>query len=531
MGYQWILTAIGGLGLFLLGMIILTDGLRALAGEKLTRILSRFTSSPTTGALTGAMVTATLQSSSATTVAAVGFVAAGLLTFTQALGIIFGANLGTTITGWLVALIGFKLKLGTLSLIFVFTGVILRLFAKGRVASLGLSLAGFGLVFVGIDMLQEGMSAFEGRVTPDDFPDDDFTGRLQLLTIGLLITLITQSSSAGVATALTALFAGAISFPQAAVMVIGMDIGTTVTAVIASVGGAVATRRTGISHMIYNIMTALLALLILTPYTTLLDRLIPGVFNTNPEFALVGFHSLFNGLGIILILPFAGQFARLIETIVKEKEDPLSSHLDRMLLQEPPTALSAVKRTLEDMLVELTKCLEKQLLTADACPHTETGRLDAAIRKTRAFIDDIHLVDQSGFHWKQLMASLHALDHLQRLLRRMSQVECIECAADSDLLELHFSQLQKLVAELAHDGSDEVILRDSSELSHAIATAREGLREKIISRVGDDSVTANEGHSLLRTLRWLDRVAHHLWRISLHLQEIEEADRTLISSK
>jgi phosphate:Na+ symporter len=531
MQFQTILTALGGLGLFLLGMVILTEGLRALAGERLTQILSRFTSSPATGAMTGAMVTATLQSSSATTVVAVGFVAAGLMTFSQALGIIFGANLGTTVTGWMVALIGFKLKLGTLSLLFVFIGVILKLFTRGRVASFGLSMAGFGLVFVGIATLQEGMSAFEGRVTPADFPDDDAAGRLKLLGIGLAITLVTQSSSAGVATALTALFAGAISFPQAAVMVIGMDIGTTITAVIASAGGSVAARRTGLSHMIYNILTAVMALLILTPYTVLLEHMIPDVFENNAELALVGFHTLFNGLGVLLVLPFAGHFARMIELLIKEKEDPLVSSLDRILLKEPPTALAAVKRTLGDIELEIARILRKQLQYLRPSDEAERIRLHAAIRKTRDFIDDIHIVDQTGFHWKQLMASLHALDHLQRLLRHLDQTACIDCASRSDILELHHSLLKKLLDQISQGGDDGEILRDSSELAHAIETAREGLRETIISRVGDDSVTADEGHELLRTLRWLARVSHHLWRISLHLKEIVEADKSEISSQ
>ena len=524
MQYEWILTATGGLGLFLLGMVILTDGLKALAGRRLTSILSRFTSSPASGAVTGAMVTAMLQSSSATTVAAVGFVAAGLMTFSQALGIIFGANLGTTITGWLVALIGFKLKLGMLSLAFVFVGVLLRLFARGRLASLGLSLAGFGLVFVGIATLQEGMSAFEGSITPADFPvDDTLAGRVKLLGIGLAITLITQSSSAGVATALTALAAGAINFGQAAVMVIGMDIGTTLTAVIASLGGSVAARRTGLSHLIYNILTALLALLILAPYMLLLERAVPGVFETNPEFALVGFHSLFNGLGVLLILPFAGQFARLVETLVREKEDPLTSHLDRMLLQETPAALIAVRRTLGDILLEMSCCLSGQLETTSGCPQPVKQRFESALNRTRAFIDDIHVTDQAGVHWKQLMASLHTLDHLERLLRRMQQQECIECASENRLLELHFTQLRKLVASLCQNEGDETLLRDSAELSAAVSAVREGLRERIIAMVGDDSVTADEGHALLRTLRWLDRLTHHLWRIELHLEEIGKA--------
>ena len=151
-------------------MALMTEGLRQLAGDALRQTLARFTRSPTSGAITGAAVTALIQSSSATVVAAVGFVSAGLLTFPQALGICFGANIGTTATGWLVALGGFKLDLGRIALPLVFAGALLRLLGKARTKALGNALAGFALVFVGIDALKDGMDAFTGVVTPESFP-------------------------------------------------------------------------------------------------------------------------------------------------------------------------------------------------------------------------------------------------------------------------------------------------------------------------------------------------------------------------
>ena len=231
-----VLLCLGGLGLFLLGMVVLTEGLRALAGRALRRLLSRFTRSPLSGAMTGAATTAVVQSSSATTVATVGFVGAGLLTFPQALGIVLGANVGTTITGWLVVLLGFKLELGTAALPIVLVGVLIRLFTGGRASSAGFAVAGFGLIFVGISLLQQGMGGFVGIVTPDSFPSDTWTGRLLLVVFGISFTLVTQSSSAGVAMALAAVNASAMTVQQAAAAVIGMDIGTTVTAVLATVG-------------------------------------------------------------------------------------------------------------------------------------------------------------------------------------------------------------------------------------------------------------------------------------------------------
>ena len=219
-----VIQALGGLGLFLLGMIIMTDSLRNLAGDAMRKLLLRFTHTPLSGAVTGTVATAILQSSSATTVAAVGLVGAGLMGFAEALGIIFGANIGTTITGWFVVLLGFKLQIGSVLMPLILIGALLRLFANDRWANIGMAVAGFGLIFVGIYLIQQGMVDVQKLVTPENFPGDTFVGRIQLLLLGILFSAVTQSSSAGVAVTLTALYAGAINFPQAAALVIGMDV-------------------------------------------------------------------------------------------------------------------------------------------------------------------------------------------------------------------------------------------------------------------------------------------------------------------
>jgi phosphate:Na+ symporter len=233
----------GGIGLFLVGMIVITDGLRALAGHSMRAVLMRFTKSPLTGTITGAATTAILQSSSLTTVAAVGFVGAELITFPEALGIIFGANIGTTLKGWVIAILGFKLSIGIIFLPIVFLGAILRLLSKGRLANVGYSIAGFGLIFVGITFMQQSMGDLGNIISFKYLSADTLSGRLLLVAIGILFTVITQSSSAGVVAALTALYTDIINFNQAAALVIGMDIGTTMTAVMATIGGSAAEKK------------------------------------------------------------------------------------------------------------------------------------------------------------------------------------------------------------------------------------------------------------------------------------------------
>ncbi|MDH3668267.1 MAG: Na/Pi symporter, partial [Paracoccaceae bacterium] len=341
-----LLLAVGGIGLFLVGMIMLTEGLKGLAGRALRRVLAQFTATPLSGAVTGALTTAVVQSSSATTVTAVGFVGAGLITFPQALGIVFGANLGTTTTGWLVALLGFKLQLGTIALPLVFAAALMRLFGSPRLDMLGTALAGFSLLFIGIDAMREGLDALEGAVTPSDFPGDSLIGRLQLVLIGAAVTAVTQSSSAGVAAALAALAAGAINFPQAAVMVIGMNVGTTLTALIATLGGSTAMRRTGYAHLIFNVITGLVAFLLLGPFIAAIGRFGAG---GDGLIAVVTFHTVFNLLGVVLFLPFAEPFAGLVTRLVRERGPTLTRRLGKPILRDPDAATDAAAATAEEI--------------------------------------------------------------------------------------------------------------------------------------------------------------------------------------
>jgi len=239
---------LGGIGLFLLGMILMTDGLKTAAGNALRKALARFTGGPLSALLSGATLTALVQSSSATTLATIGFVSAGILTFEQAVGVVFGANLGTTSTGWLVSLLGFKVSIAAFALPMVGAGALANLLGRGRWRAAGLAVAGFGLIFVGIDQLQVGMAGLATRLDPSMLPGDNLAGRLALVGLGVLMTVVMQSSSAAVATTLAALHAGTIGLDHAAALVIGQNVGTTVTAGLAAIGASTAARRTALAH-------------------------------------------------------------------------------------------------------------------------------------------------------------------------------------------------------------------------------------------------------------------------------------------
>lgn len=511
----------GGIGLFLLGMVVLTEGLRRLAGDALRRILSRFTRTPSRGVAAGALTTAVVQSSSATTVIAVGFVGAGLLSFQQGLGIILGANVGTTVTGWIVAIVGFKLKLGLIVLPLVLVGVLLRLFGNGRLRHVGWALAGFCLLFVGIDAMQQGMAQFEGVVTPADFPGDGLVGRLQLLLFGVAITLVTQSSSAGVAAALVALSAGTISFEQAAAMVIGMDVGTTFTAALATLGGSTAMRRTGFAHVIYNLLTGIMAFFLLEPFSLLVA---PWIAAGETEIALVAFHSSFNAIGVLGILPFTGPFARLVSRLVPERGPALLHRLDARLLRDPASAVDAVVATIREIAFELMMLLKGLLAPGGGSvpDRLRMAAVEEALAGTRSFVGQIRSDEGSPQTHRRHLAAVHALDHLLRLASRCRQAARIETLEGEHRLRRLSSILHGSLIAFLKERDLPASKQRFDRLRQLLRAQRGTCRERMVEDAARQRVSAVTTLRRLDSVRWLHRVSYHLWRTLHHLHIAEE---------
>ncbi len=516
-----VLLCLGGLGLFLLGMVVLTEGLRALAGRALRNVLTRFTRSPGSGAVTGAMTTAVVQSSSATTVAAVGFVGAGLLTFPQAFGIVLGANVGTTITGWLVALLGFKLKLGTAALPIVLVGVLMHLFTRGRVSSAGFAIAGFGLIFVGISLLQQGMGGLVGIITPESFPPDTWSGRLLLFLFGLVFTIFTQSSSAGVAMALAAVNASAMTVQQAAAAVIGMDVGTTVTAVLATIGGSVHARRTGYAHVMYNVLTGIGALLILVPFMGALERFAPQVLVSEPELVLVGFHTFFNIVGVTIAVNFARQLASLMVRLVPMKPVPFARRLDRSLLESPAAALDALGTTLADLSATTFETIQRLISSTDRRGiEARLAQVREALSETRNYVESVRTSTDEGWTYQRHLSAMHVIDHLDRLVDR--------CADTERWPPLRYDQQLEAIARKLVPAADEVrkalvqgeqsVAEDNLEaVWRSVQDECRDYRGRALEQVAMGAFDAAEGAVRLDAARGLRRVAYHMWRIAHHL--------------
>lgn len=517
-----ILRAFGGVGLFLAGMLLLTEGLRGLAGRKLRNTLARFTHAPLSGAVTGAATTAVLQSSSATTVTVIGFVGAGLMTFPQALGVVFGANLGTTMTGWIVAILGFKMHLGEVVLPVVLVGALLSLLGLGRVKFVGSALIGFSLLFIGIDTMQQGMAAFEGVFTSEDFPGETLLGRFGLVLIGMAITAITQSSSAGLAAALVALDVGTISFPQAAAMVIGMNVGTTFTALLATFGGSAATRRTGWAHLVFNITTGVIAFVLLVPFTSLIAVVIPA---GDSQIALVSFHTLFNVLGVSLFLPFTDAFARAVTRLVRERGPVLTRHLGQLVLRDADAATDAAIATVQEISRAQFRFLSRRL------SRTREGRADIseirdiadALAATRSFIAQIDTGGPDTPRAHRIASALHILDHLGRLLHRCRQSERIATLASEHRLKRMRNLLRSLTAEALDPDVATASEKRLNRLRKLLKAERERYRVHTITLASASRLSDETAIDRLDALRWLHRVGYHLWRIQHHMNRMLEA--------
>lgn len=337
---------IGGLGLFLLAIGMMTDGLKLAAGNSLRTLLAKWSSTPFRGVVSGAAMTALVQSSSAVTVASLGFVNAGLLSMRHALGIVYGANIGTTMTGWLVAMVGFKLNIQAVALPMIGVGMILKLLKpNSRLASFGIAIAGFGLFFVGIDSLK---TAFEGIVSTFDlsqFKAEGVEGFLMYLVIGFVMTVLTQSSSASIALTITAATSGMVGIYAAGAMVIGANIGTTSTAMFASIGATSSAKRVAAAQVVFNVATAVVAALILPLLFGLIHWITEvAEIDANPGITLAIFHTLFNLLGVALIFPLNDRLASFLEQrfVSLEEEASKPKHLDKNIAQTPDLAVNAL---------------------------------------------------------------------------------------------------------------------------------------------------------------------------------------------
>ena len=322
-----IMQVAGSLGLFIFGMKVMSDGIQRSAGERLHTIVHYMTTNRFAAVSTGFAITALVQSSSATTVMVVSFVNASLLSLTQAVGVIMGANIGTTVTGWLVVLLGFKINISAIALPAIGIGLPIYLSKKLDRREWGETLIGFGLLFIGLQFLKELVPDIRNNPTIMEFLTKfmgmGFLSFIIFVLAGTVITFILQSSSAAMAMTLTMAYFGWIDFPTACAIVLGENIGTTITANIAAIGANVNARRAARAHSLFNIFGVIWMSVAFRPFLGFVDIIVPGSIadQTGITSHLAMFHTLFNICNTLLFIGFVPYFAQLVHNIVKEKAD------------------------------------------------------------------------------------------------------------------------------------------------------------------------------------------------------------------
>jgi len=336
----------GGIGLFLLGIWLMTDGLKLASGHALRKILTRSTNTALRGIKSGALITSLVQSSGAVIVATIGFVNAGLLTLGQAIMVTYGSNIGTTMTSWLVALIGFHFKISAFALPTVGIGMLIKFVGGGRRHSAaGQAIAGFGIFFLGIGILKTAFAGLGGGLPLAALTGSSPGGMLLSVGIGFILTFFMQSSSAAMAIILTAAGNGVIEIDAAAAMVIGTNVGTTTTATFAALRATPNAKRVAAAHVAFNLITGVLALLLLIFLLTFLTSLHKTLLLTvKPATLLAIFHTAFNILGVTTLLPFTGKLVNFLNKTfrIAEEDEASPRYLDRNVATTPILAIQAM---------------------------------------------------------------------------------------------------------------------------------------------------------------------------------------------
>lgn len=499
-----IFSLLGGLALFLYGMQMMGGGLEAAAGNKMKKILEKLTANRFLGVLVGAGITAVIQSSSATTVMVVGFVNSGMMTLRQAVWIIMGANIGTTITGQLIAL-----DIGTFAPLIAFLGVALIVFIKNqKVHNYGLIIAGLGILFVGMNMMSSAMEplqnseAFIGLMTK-------FSNPVLGILAGMIFTAIIQSSSASVGILQTLASSGLISLSNAVYVLFGQNIGTCITAVLASIGTSRSAKRTTIIHLMFNIIGTIIftAICILTPLTSLIEWLTPDKVSAQ----IANMHTLFNIATTLLLIPFGNFMALAAEKILPEKAEEKAEGMHLQFLRpvemkgENHIGLSAILRN--DIKKELGRMLamtKENVNESFNAIRSRSTQLLASIEEREKYIDYLNK-EISKYISKILVNENNAKDtkYISALFKVCGNLERISDHAVN--LGEYAQTMEEQGIVLSDAEMDEIREMQSTSmealeaLETIASTSKKDIRQiKSLEQKIDDMTEKYRGHSLER---------------------------------
>lgn len=540
---QLLFTFFGGLGIFLFGLKFMGDGLQKSAGDSLREILNKFTATPFRAILAGIAVTVAIQSSSGTTVLAVGLVSAGFMKLRQAIGVIMGANIGTTITAFVIGL-----DIGAYALPILAVGSFMIFFSKKPImASLGQTIFGFGALFLGLELMGDAMYPLRDLQVFRDLMIS-LSENLPLgVGIGTLFTFLVQSSSASIGILQELYSQGQIALEGALPILFGSNIGTTVTAVLAGVGSSVAAKRTAASHVIFNLVGTLVILMIVGPFTQLIYAVTP-IFNLNPAMIIAFSHGLFNIINVLIQMWFIDHLARLVTKIVPGDDSIIDydSTLDHTIINTVPSvALNQAKLELGqmgDFVVKEYKEMFKYYQRQQDEDLANTLHLEEIVNKIdmnlteylmKISVEDLPV--KSAMEHSQMMDITKYLerigDHSENIISNVNEaVKASKKAAkskglkepekifyDEDLIALfHLVQqnIEEAISSFIEDSyslAGKVLQREKE-----VNRLEEDIRRKYIQRLNSGEGRPSDGILFVDIVSNLERMSDHSVKIAKH---------------
>ncbi len=523
-----LLTLIGSLGIFLYGMKLMSEALQKVAGHKMRTVLAAVTKNKFVGILSGVLVTSLIQSSSATTVMVVSFVNAGLLNLSQAFSVIMGANIGTTATAWIIALLGFKVDISTLAVPIIAFSLPLLFSKHANRRYIGEMILGFALLFMGIGLLKDSVPNVQ------DHPEilaflQNYTGWgygsvLLFLAIGTLLTIIVQSSSATMAITLVMCSQGWIPYELATAMILGENIGTTITANIAAIPANLSAKRAAFSHFIFNIFGVCWVLIVFYPYTHLIMDIVEKCGPTDPEeasaFALSLFHSMFNIINVLLLCWWSKYIILLVEKVIRPRKHEIQSADEEtfQLAYISTGLLSTAELSIIQARKEISVYAKRVHRMYELLPELVTEKDVEKFKEKFEHIKKLEDVsDQIESEVSKYIASVttgrlssETKVGSQHLLRITSEIESVADACykfacivqhnrEKDVVwsEVHWQKIQemlqlvgKAVDEMVEDLQSEDIIPDEMDKAREVEKAINAMRDQLLN---DILVEVNEG--------------------------------------
>lgn len=547
-----ILQILGALGVFLYGLQVMSEGLQKAAGSRLRALLAGATRNRFAGTLSGFVVTCAVQSSSATTVMIVAFCSAGLLTLTQSLGVIFGANIGTTTTAWLVSLLGFKVKISAFAVPLIGLGFFSQFIRRWSLPhQVGQALVGFGLLFLGLGLLKDALPEVKDNPAIVEFLTEmepgTFGGLALAVLFGAALTAAVQSSSASMAITLTAAAKGYIDFPTACAIALGQNIGTTITAGLATIGAPLVARRAAMAHFLFNFIGSIWPILLLQPFLSIVDAVVPGdPFATDQKALLLylpthiaAFHTAFNCVNTAIFLAFLGPFERLVIRVLPDRGGEGEStdlvYLETPFGSTPEIAIEAAAREVDRMaqvteaiVADITAVIEKKAhiepAEAEKIFKAEdlTDRLEHKITEYLAALVHGHLSTAASHEALSLLSMINDLerigDHgekIANLFKRAAENDTLFSAQAYEDLD----EIAQLTSKVLREMRKLILSRDNNALAPALGreraldALRDQLRTRHLERLQNQECNALAGLMYSDIVNSFEKMGDHAYNV------------------